>query len=200
MKICGAILAGGKAARMGGVHKGLIVGPDGQPIVSRLAHEMLAAGAEEVVLVTSDPSAYATTGLRAIKDLRPGLGPLAGIEAALLYFSSRCDGTLFAPCDMPNIGRAEMRRLISVFEEETEKLVVAQNAELLLEPLFSVVHNSLAGTVSAALDAKRCKVGELWLELGARAVHFEEMRPFVNLNTQEDVTSWLHGKVAPPNG
>ena len=175
---------------MKGMRKGLIAGPDGTPIVSVLAQEMFAAGVEEVVLVTNEPEAYAAVGLEMIRDIRPGHGPLSGVEAALTRFSGKCGGTVFLACDAPNVRRDHMARLIEVFGRGMGKVAVAESADYSLEPLCSVVYNDVLSSVAEALDAGKRRIGELWTELGAVLVHFDDERAFVNLNTEEDLRAW----------
>src|SRR5205823_301046 len=96
-----AILAGGQARRMGGVHKGLLV-IDGEPIVARQLR-LLGAYADELVIVANDVAAYreiaAAAHARIVSDLHPGDGPLAGLEAALTATSA--SELLLVACDLP---------------------------------------------------------------------------------------------------
>ena len=79
----GAILAGGRAVRMGGKPKGLeLVG--GRRILDRVA-DALRGATDAVILVANDPGADQwLPGVRVVPDLRPGHGPASGVHAALM--------------------------------------------------------------------------------------------------------------------
>jgi len=75
------ILAGGRSSRFGSDKARALL--DGEPLIARLARQIapIAAG---ITVVADAPEKYADLGLRTIADRRPGLGPLAGLEAAML--------------------------------------------------------------------------------------------------------------------
>lgn len=75
------ILAGGKSSRFGSDKARALL--EGEPLIARLARQVapIAAG---ITAVADAADRYADLGLRTIADRRPGLGPLAGLEAALL--------------------------------------------------------------------------------------------------------------------
>lgn len=75
------ILAGGKSSRFGSDKARALL--EGEPLIARLARQVapIAAG---VTVIADAPDRYADLGLRTIADRRPGLGPIAGLEAALL--------------------------------------------------------------------------------------------------------------------
>jgi molybdopterin-guanine dinucleotide biosynthesis protein A len=75
----GWVLVGGRSRRMG-TDKALIeIGH--QPLARRVAAEI--GRICGMVSLVGDPAAYAGLGLPVVPDRFPGLGPLAGIEAAL---------------------------------------------------------------------------------------------------------------------
>src|SRR5437762_8761701 len=79
MKAAGFVLVGGHSSRMGR-DKALL------PLDSGLLIEKLAAMVAAVVgtvALIGEPERYKHLGLECLPDLRPGMGPLAGIEAAL---------------------------------------------------------------------------------------------------------------------
>src|SRR5438046_2103958 len=97
-----AILAGGGGRRLGGVDKALIeIG--GRPIIERQL-AVLRPLFDEVLVVAGDPARYARFGARPVRDLSPGLGPLAGLEAALAAASS--DAVVVVACDLPFLDAA----------------------------------------------------------------------------------------------
>ena len=106
----GVILAGGQATRYGRRPKGLErVG--GARIVDRVANA-LRQSCDALLLVANDAAADSwLPGVRAVTDVRPGLGALGGIHSALV----RAGGpVLVVAWDMPFVPAgllAELRRL-----------------------------------------------------------------------------------------
>jgi molybdopterin-guanine dinucleotide biosynthesis protein A len=188
--IRGAILAGGRATRYGGAPKGLLEAAPGISIVERLVSELASAGVDDVLIVTNSLRDYRRLGLPLIPDIRPGLGPLAGIEAALAHYSDTCEAVLFLPCDLPAITARELRCLMDAFAASAAPVAVAVAEPFLWQPLCAVVHNALRETVSRALDEGRRSVRELWQEVGAIPVYFPDAAPFLNVNTAEDMAGW----------
>jgi molybdopterin-guanine dinucleotide biosynthesis protein A len=165
--IKGAILAGGKATRMGGVAKGMLADESGQPIIARLINQMHVAGISDIVIAANDPNPYMDLNVQTVPDLKKGMGPIAGIAAVLKHFKDQCDGVMFIPCDVPNITARELIALKEVFIHSTEKVVFAETDEFFWHPLCAVVHNDLADQVVLALNLGQRKVGQLWRQLRA---------------------------------
>src|SRR5689334_20794921 len=103
-RMVAAILAGGRGRRMGGVNKALIEA-EGRRIIDRQP-EVLLPLFDEVLVVVADGAGWNEPRARLIVDRRPGMGPLAGLEAAL------AEGDVFAvACDMPYLDAAVVRQI-----------------------------------------------------------------------------------------
>jgi len=189
-RIAGAILAGGQAVRYGGRPKGLLETGTGLSIIEQEIRQLNLAGIAEIILVTSDLEAWRDCALNVVLDLRCGVGPLAGIEAALAYYGSSYDATLFLPCDLPAITSTEILELQAAFGSSPALVAVAVTSDFLWEPLCTVVHNNLLKTVSQAIEDGQRRPQMLWRELGAITVHFEDATPFFNINTPQDLARW----------
>jgi molybdopterin-guanine dinucleotide biosynthesis protein A len=106
----GVILAGGAASRFGGAPKGLErVG--GRRIIDRVA-AALREVSDDLLLVANDPAAATwLPGVRTVADVRPGLGALGGLHAALAHAGT---DVLLVAWDMPFVSAAllgELRRI-----------------------------------------------------------------------------------------
>jgi molybdenum cofactor guanylyltransferase len=196
-RIAGAILAGGKAQRLGGIAKGMLRAGGSLSLIERLVVHLLRAGVEEVVIVANDDRPYTNIGCTIVPDGRIEAGPLAGIEAALGYFAGRYDAVLCLPCDMPSLSWKEMSALIAAFADTGGPVVFAQTEDSARHPLCAVVRVDLLDRISAALDHEERAVGELWDRLGGSPVYFDDPSAFVNLNSPDDLDAWLVGR---PNG
>jgi molybdopterin-guanine dinucleotide biosynthesis protein A len=189
-RLAGAILAGGGATRLGGLAKGALDVGDGRTMARRALDALTAAGIEDVIVCAAAAAAYGQLGCAVVPDLRPGAGPLGGIEAALAHYAGRCDAVVLLPCDTPGIGAAEVRALAAAFRASGAPVVAAAGPDGRWHPLCAVLRNGILGRVSEALDAGRAGVGDLWRALGAKPVRFDDETPFVNVNTPEDLHRW----------
>ena len=188
--IKGAILAGGKATRMGGAVKGMLPDENGQSIIQHLMNEMRLAGVHDVVIAVNDPGPYMNLGVKTVSDLREGFGPIAGMEAVLLHYADQCDGVLFVPCDMPNITAEEFIALKKAFIHSVAGIVFAETGDFFWHPLCAVVHNDMVTQITSAIDRDQRKVQDLWKQLDAKSVKFTEEAAFINMNSFSDVNSW----------
>ncbi|MDB4908726.1 MAG: Molybdopterin-guanine dinucleotide biosynthesis protein [Gemmatimonadetes bacterium] len=108
----GAVLAGGRASRMGGAPKGLAT-VGGTRIVDRVM-AALRAVTDEVIIVAAQPDAGEwCPGTPVVSDRVPNLGPLGGIDAAL---ASGAD-VLVVAWDMPFVTPA----LLAALRERGER-------------------------------------------------------------------------------
>lgn len=193
IRLMGAILAGGRAARLGQAHKGLIECAPGVTIVARLVEQMRSCALTDVIVVANDPGPYRTLARPIIPDLRPGLGPLAGVEAALARAAAAgCQAVAFLPCDLPAITGRQIRTLIRAFLREPARIVTAVTPDgpRRRHPTCCIVPTVLLPRVRRALDARQLRIGRLWAALGAVEVVFAEAAPFFNINTPEDLAAW----------
>jgi molybdenum cofactor guanylyltransferase len=194
LKIIAAILAGGKASRMDGIAKGLLVDAANVPWIERLIDELAKAGIREVVLSANGPQPYLRFGKTVVADRHAGVGPLGGIEAVLHHLAGRCDAVLFAPCDLPNFSAAEIRLLIQTYAmcqaKAGKKCVVMAETLECEHPLCAVVPTSVSPEISAAIEAGNYSVVRLWKTLGAVAVRVDKPERLTNINTHEDLLRW----------
>lgn len=189
MRIAAAILAGGKASRLGGIVKGLLVGAGDIPLIERLIDELAIAGVHKAILSTNDPQPYARFGRTTVPDLNPGAGPLGGIEASLVHLANRCESVLFLPCDLPNLSAVEMMSLLRAHRLTPDRVVMAGTAEN-EHPLCTVVPVGALPKVSSAIHAGDYGVGRLWRELAAATVRIDDSMSLMNINTIEDLHRW----------
>lgn len=184
-----AILAGGKASRMGGIAKGLMPGESGISIVGRLIAELVAAGIADVVISANDPQPYASYGLPIIADVHREIGPLGGIEAVLQHLDSRFDRVVLLPCDLPAITVQEILKLLQVQKERPDRIVAAAASDG-EHPLCAVVPLAVLPKVSAAIASGAYGVGRLWKSLGCLTVQFDDASRLLNINTPDDLRRW----------
>ncbi len=127
------LLAAGSARRMRGRDK-LLERIGGEPVIARSARALAASGADEVVAVLrpGDPeraAALAGTGARPVENPRAAEGMGASIAAGVAAVRPDADAVLIAMADMPEIGAAEIDRLIAAFDAQEGREIVRATAE-----------------------------------------------------------------------
>ncbi|HZS41542.1 MAG TPA: molybdenum cofactor guanylyltransferase [Polyangia bacterium] len=207
MKVAAAILAGGRARRLGGAFKGgLEVG--GRTILAReLA--ALARVTDEILLVADEAARKSEMGFAFsreseagftfareseigftfVADRAPGLGPLAGIDAA--FAATRADALLVVGCDLPFLDE----RLLALVRD------AAPGAEAVMPRVAGrpqALHARYARSIVPAV-ADRLRRGELRLldlVAGVRAWFLDEpelraidpsLRGLTNVNTPDEL-------------
>ncbi|MFA6426447.1 MAG: molybdenum cofactor guanylyltransferase [Phycisphaerae bacterium] len=189
-KIAGAILAGGNARRLGGIAKGTIKVGEGLSIIDRLVEELTKAGIDDIVIVANDLTPYRHCDVKVISDIRPGIGPIGGIESGLIHFAGQSDAVMFVPCDLPNIAANDLLVLKEAFVKSEAPVVFAETSGFFLHPLCAVVCNELREEISAAIDSGRRKIRDVWRQVKAITVRFPDETAFFNINTLTDMDKW----------
>jgi molybdopterin-guanine dinucleotide biosynthesis protein A len=186
--IAAAIVAGGAATRLGGRSKpALVVG--GRSIAERLL-EALRATFARVLVVANEPSPWQELGVEVTPDVHRGMGPLAGVHAALVATAAH-PGVVCVAGDMPFVEPA-LLALLRDHAPEADAVVprVAGRAEPLLarwgRACLPVVEARLAAgerAVHAIFDVVRTA----WLDEPALRAVDPALRSLANVNTPEDL-------------
>jgi molybdenum cofactor cytidylyltransferase len=124
-KIAAIILAAGRSSRFGPSNK-LLQSIGGMPVVRRVAVAALASGARPVLAVTGHEAprvveAFAGLEVRAVFNEHHEQGLSSSLRVGLHALPQACDGALILLGDMPAIGAAELKALISAFVMEGGK-------------------------------------------------------------------------------
>jgi molybdopterin-guanine dinucleotide biosynthesis protein A len=182
MRAAGFVLVGGHSSRMGRDKARLFL--DSHLLVEDVA-EKVAKVAGNVALV-GDPARYSDLSFDCIPDLQPGLGPLAGIEAALR--TGRADLNLIVACDMPGLEREWLDELLTTAEQSSGLCFAARDTSGALHPLCAVYRHDCLTLVEQVITAGRLKLLDLLNTLNATAV---KMPAFLhNVNTPQDWRRW----------
>jgi molybdopterin-guanine dinucleotide biosynthesis protein A len=183
-----AILAGGRARRLGGIPKGLLV-RDGQPLLAHLL--ALAPRFADTLLVTSAPGPYQAFGVRSVADVVPGRGAPGGVHAALAH--ARTPWVLVVAADMPFVTRTVVDLLLAECGEAVD--AVGFEVAGRLEPLLACYRSALAPAWEVALEANP-SFPTLWQTMRARVLLQEALaevdpgcRAVLSVNTPEEARS-----------
>jgi molybdenum cofactor guanylyltransferase len=182
----GALIAGGRATRMGGAPKGLLrVG--GEPIAARSISLFLRVFGRALV-VANDAAPYAALGAPVFPDLVSGRGAPGGLHAALT--AAVTPWVFVAGCDMPFLDERAIAFLAARREGADAVLVRAGGR---LEPLHAFWSRACLPVLDALLRAGDPSLREVARAVGAHVVEeaaWREVDPdgraFENANTPED--------------
>ncbi len=163
-ELTAAVVCGGRSSRYGSDKATVQVG--GLTLLERALDSL--AGARERLLVGRD---YDVEGARFVPDRRPGLGPLAGLEAALEVAAG--SWVALVACDMPCLSTAYWRLLCA--HAAACRVVIVRDPRGRLEPLAALYHRSLLDLVAARLDAGSFSMRELVAAAPSREIAAAEV-------------------------
>jgi molybdopterin-guanine dinucleotide biosynthesis protein A len=182
--LAAAILAGGRARRLGGANKATLVLGGAQIVDRQLA--VLRDVASSIFVVGPDAPVWSARGLVVVPDDVPDAGALGGILTAITR--SPCDRTLVVACDMPFLSADLLGRMAAMDAD----LVIPKGARG-YEPLCAVYSRACAADIRAriargALEASALPHGVRVAELGPEllAPYDPDGLLFVNVNTPHD--------------
>lgn len=185
--VAGAILAGGKATRMGGLAKSFLV-VDGKRIVDRQL-EVLRPLFEELLISANDAAAYAPLGLPVFPDALADQGPLSGILAVIE--AARAPRVVAVACDMPWLS-AEALRLIAETAPEADVVVPVVGGRP--EPLFARYGKRCGPAIRARLAAGERKITRFFDDVVTHTIDEATLRALDptlrflhNCNTPQDL-------------
>lgn len=182
----GALLAGGRGTRLGGLPKGMLR-VDGAPIAAR-ALALLGRLFDDALLVTSAPGPYAALNARVVPDLLAGRGAPGGLHAALS--AARTGWVFIAACDMPFLAEAPIRLLAA---RRAGAAAVIPRWEGRLQPLHACWSRACLPVLARLLAEGEPSLRALAAAVDAREVDEAELRAadptgraLANVNTAED--------------
>lgn len=148
------ILAGGRSSRFGSDKARALL--DGRPLALHVL-DMLRAWSptSRATLIVRDPADWADHPIRALTDRRPDLGPLAGMEAALLDLSPDEPWCLIAPCDTLGV-RPEWLDLLASARQPGDLASAFRDADAgRWHPLPLLLHRDAHPTIDRALTTRQ---------------------------------------------
>lgn len=184
--LTGFILAGGASSRMGR-DKAHILWGEGTLLthaierMERVASEVFVAGA---VAAENLP-------VPVLVDRLPGLGPLAGIHAALSH--STTDWNLILAVDLPLV-TPKMLAWIADLRATTSEAAIVSRVRSQLQPLCAAYHRHLLPRIEQALANRELSIHRLLEESSARIIEEDQLiasgfapEMLLNVNTPEDL-------------
>lgn len=185
-KITGVILAGGKARRMSGIDKGLIL-LKGAPMIKHVIKRLSPQVSEILINANREIESYQSLGFVVIKDeISDFVGPLAGLHAGMK--AAKTEFILSVPCDSPLLPDDLSQRLMAALESQKADIAVAKTDEQ-HHPVFCVCRTSLAQDLEAYLASGSRKVDDWQKKHAYVEVSFDDNPlAFSNVNTPEELS------------
>jgi molybdopterin-guanine dinucleotide biosynthesis protein A len=191
------IQAGGQSARMG---EDKALKPFlGRPLIQRVI-ERVAPIADEILVTTNRPEAYAFLGLRLAPDLVPGRGALGGLYTALAAAAAPLVAVV--ACDMPFASAALLEAATRIMVQEEADVVIARELaagepvtkSAGYEPFHAVYRReTCVAAIRSAIEADKWKVIAWFPSVKVRELLPEEVARldpsgvcFWNVNTPEE--------------
>ena len=187
--VTAAVLAGGRATRLGGAVKTLLPlsGPEDTPLSRLLA--MARGRFPRCLVIAPDPAPFAAHDVTVVPDRVPGLGPLGGIEAALA--AAGTPRVIVLGGDMPSVSGDLVDWMVA--RARSDRPLVPRRAGR-PEPLHAIYPVSILPALRAALRENVRKIGDLFVRIPVDFV--DEVlygaiegadRSFDNINTPDDL-------------
>jgi molybdopterin-guanine dinucleotide biosynthesis protein A len=182
------VQAGGGSTRMG--QDKALMNFLGRPLIKRVI-ERLSPIADEVLVTTNHPEAYAFLGLPLFQDLKPDRGALGGLYTALA--SAKEPLIAVVACDMPFVSRELIGYQRDLLLAEKADVVIPSTRDG-LEPFHTVYRRETClAAVAAVIDDDRWKVISWLPQVKVRTLSPDEIArfdpdglAFWNLNTPEE--------------
>lgn len=184
-EITGLILAGGRAKRMGGNDKGLIV-LDGKCMIEHCIVKLQPQVDQIFISANRNIEEYSKYGFTVLEDCYgEHEGPLVGLLGALE--NSLNSSVLIVPCDAPLFSTHLAKRLLE-FYIEGETLAVIPHDGTRLQTLFGLYSINTISSLKEYLQSGQRKVESWVTSLPHAIVDFSnESESFMNINTENDL-------------
>ena len=182
--VTGLILAGGRASRMEGQDKGLLIF-NGELFVSIIASRLIPQCKSLIINANRNIEAYAATGYPVTEDTLSGFqGPLAGMLSGLKSINT--EWLVTAPCDGPFLEKDYVRRMAAALSEES--VIVIAKADGRFQPVFTLLHISLLPSLEEYLASGERKIDRWVFQHNYSEADFSDTPDmFENINTPEQL-------------
>jgi molybdopterin-guanine dinucleotide biosynthesis protein A len=193
-----AILAGGRARRLGGLDKSVL--PVGERSVLDRQLGMLRALTPHILIVGHDDPRYREAGVPVVVDRIAGAGSLGGLYTALM--AAPTQQIIVMACDMPFLTAPF---LVHLAARGAGVDAAIPRDERGWHPLSAAWARSAAPQLRARIDAGSLRIVDAIAELDVREIGPAELAPFdpdsrllVNINTPDDYARALEAAEPPP--
>ena len=185
MYLTSIILSGGRATRMGGVDKGLVLFKN-QPLITHVFSRLQPQADEILINANREIAQYETFGYKVLQDENQDFaGPLAGMLLGLKH--AKHELVLSVPCDSPLLPLDLVARLYNSMDDSRMDIAVA-SSDGNAHPVFCLMKKSVLPSLVDFLDSGERKVSAWQKSQQYCEVDFSDSaNAFTNLNTLEEL-------------
>jgi molybdopterin-guanine dinucleotide biosynthesis protein A len=188
-QVTAVILSGGRGQRMAGEDKGWVELND-EPFIEHTLKRLQQQADRIIISANRSLDRYQQLGIKVVTDQHADFpGPLAGIYAALTQMET--DWLLTVPCDTPLFPSDLLQQFVDALTDSPNHIAVASDGAF-LQPVFCLIHRSLADSLKNFLDNNGHKTG-LWIrqQQPLEVVFNDNDAQFININTPEELQNFL---------
>ena len=187
LSISSILLAGGRATRMGGVDKGLVVLQQ-MALTAHVIARLKSQVDEIFISANREIETYKTFGYPVLQDAKTDfIGPLAGFMVGLQH--AMHDFVLTVPCDSPFLPLDLAERLLSGMVASSADIAVARS-DGNAHPVFCLMKKSVLPSLQAYIANGERKVSAWQKSQKYSEVDFSDCNAaFTNLNTFDDLSA-----------
>lgn len=207
LEVTGIVLSGGSSRRMGRDKAMLPVG--GASSIERSA-QSLGVVCREVLISISTPKPYDFMGLRSVKDIYTGKGPMAGLHACLNM--SQTDWNMVVACDMPFVSVEAVQALLQIAAEAVGRVseseptgenlahdvraetsdrprldAVLPVVEGKAQPLFALYHRDVQTSLASCLSRNELRMMDWLTQLHVMYVPVEQLSRLLGREATRDL-------------
>jgi molybdenum cofactor guanylyltransferase len=170
MKAGAIILSGGKSSRMG-TNKALLPFHE-KTNIERIIDELKSVF-DDLILVTNDPETYEFLGIKMVRDVYPGKGPLAGVHAGLS--ASHYEENIVVACDMPFVSGDLAGSLVKNLKHFDAVIPVIGGRQ---HPLFAAYQKRIVPQLETCLKEDRLRMVHLLEQLQVRYLEESDLQAY----------------------
>ena len=185
MQSAGFVLVGGASTRMKQDKALLPIG--GRTLAEHIASVVFQAAGNTTLI--GQPERYGHLGYPVFPDLRPGQGPLSGIETALSL--ELAEWNLIVACDLPQASARLFTDLLQTAETSGSDCVLPVSDDGRPQPLAAVWNLRALDSVRSALDRGVRKVTDAIQNNNVLLWPISDRHFFQNVNTPEEWRAFL---------
>lgn len=185
MSVTALILAGGRATRMGGVDKGLMLF-NNKPLIAHVIERLQTQVDDIIINANRELETYQTLGYQVFADeITDFAGPLAGIELGLKHATS--EYLLTAPCDCPLLPANLCEKLLTALNAHHADIAIATSHHK-DHPVIFLCRKTVLASLNSYLQQGGRKVSAWQKSLHHVYVDFSFTPDvFSNINTADEL-------------
>lgn len=183
-KITAIILAGGRAQRMGGEDKGLLM-LLGKPMIEYIIERIQPQVGSVLISANRNLERYQHYGFPVVPDtVGEYAGPLAGMASGIQ--STKTDYVVIVPCDSPLLPNNLVSILYHQLQTENAKVAVAHDGDR-MQPMFALLHCDLLPDLLRYLESGERRVDTWFMHQSMVIANFSGTPDaFMNVNSPDE--------------